>query len=168
MLIRRTPWLPCVLLAATVVLGLLLQPVTLLTVTTESGHRLVCSQMAQGEPVTLVFTHSMYGGEVRETWLPDGDRLTRTGITTDLAAAAEYYATDGDVERTETGFVVQAPPLTVAEFTVRIDQIGNHRLRIGHGTSEMSLANQIDGSAAARFTTERPTLLHYLLQGCGA
>ena len=72
-------------------------------------------------------------------------------IETDNAAAAEYYATDGRVERTATGFAVIAPPLTVDALPIRIDQIGDHRLRVGN--EEIALADRVDGSAGATMST---------------
>ncbi|HEV2127074.1 MAG TPA: DUF1850 domain-containing protein [Thermomicrobiales bacterium] len=165
MLIRRMLWLPAATLVAMALLGIALQPATRLTVTTDDGRVLVCEQMAPGDTVTLVFTHSMYGVEVRESWRVVNGRLVRTGIETDRAAAAEYYATDGAVERTDGGFAVISPPLTVDALVVRVDQIGRHRLR-SDGTDEISLADRVEGSAAVTIQTRHQALLQQGIAGC--
>lgn len=156
------------LVLAAALAGLALAPVTLVRVVTGEGEVLACRRVAPGDPVTLAFTHSMYGGEVRETWRVDGARLARAGIETDNAAAAEYYATDGAVARTQRGFAVIAPPLAVARLPVRIDAIGDHRLRVGG--EEIALARRVDGSVAATLSVARAPWVTWVVDrdaGCG-
>ena len=144
------------------------QPVTRIRVVTIDSEVLACRQVAPGDTATLVFTHSMYGGEVRETWRVGDGALERVAIETDNAAAAEYYATDGRVERTTTGFAVIAPPLTVDALPIRIDQIGDHRLRVGN--EEIALADRVDGSVGATLSTSRVPLIARIVDpnaGCG-
>jgi hypothetical protein len=168
-MIRRAQWPTAVTLGAIALIGLLLQPVGVLRVATASGDALACRAMGRDDRVTLVFTHSMYGGEVRETWRVDGDALARVGIETDTAAAAEYYATDGAVERTGSGFAVIAPPLRLAELPFRIDGIGDHRLRFAD--AEIALAERVDGSMGATMSARQVPLLARIVDrdaGCGA
>ncbi len=165
MLIRRALWLPAAILVVTALLGMSLQPVTRLAVTTDDGRALVCRPITTGDAVTLVFTHSMYGGGVRESWGVVDDRLVRTGIETDRAAAAEYYATDGGVERTSGGFAVISPPLTVDALIVRVDQVGRHRLRVS-GADEISLADRVEDSAAVTIRARHQALLQQVVAGC--
>lgn len=149
-----------VTLAVIALAGVSLQPVTVLTMTTDDGATLVCRRMAPASTVTLVFTHSMYGGEVRETWRADGAALGRVRIETDNAAAAEYYAYDGRVERTDTGFEVVVPPFRTDELPVRVDQVGRHRLRFG--ADEVSLAEQVNDSVAAMMSVSQVALMEWL------
>lgn len=156
------------LLLAITAIGALAQPVQVVTVRTDDGNVLVCRQVAPGSSATLVFTHSMYGGEVRETWRVDGDRLDRVRIVTDNAAAAEYYATDGETRRVAGGYEVITPPMRVEALPFRIDHIGNHRLRLSG--EEISLAREIDGSAGAALTSSQVPLIARLADpdaGCG-
>lgn len=155
-------------LAAVALLGALLQPVAVLRVVTRDGEVLACRRMGRGETATLVFTHSMYGGEVRETWRVDGDALARVRIETDNAAAAEYYATDGETRRVAGGYEVISPPLRAEALPFRIDQIGRHRLRIGD--EEISLADRVDGSVGATLSAAQMPLVARILDGdagCG-
>ncbi len=151
------------LVLAVALAGLLLQPVAVVRVTTADGDPIACRRVAAGAPVTLVFTHSMYGGEVRETWRVDGDALARVRIETDNAAAAEYYATDGAVERAGNGFVVVTPPLRLGELPFRIDEIGNHRLRVGD--EEVALAELVDGSEGAVLSAALVPLIARMIDG---
>lgn len=166
MLTKRAWWL-LALLAATMLIGMLFQPITRISAITQDGDVLACEPIGSTRLITLAFTHSMYGGEVRETWQIDGETLIRRQIEADLAAAAEYYATDGRVERIETGFVVLASPITVESLTVRVDHIGNHRLRVSDGSTEIALASRIDEtSAATTISAQRQPLLLHLIRGC--
>src|SRR5665811_504281 len=158
--IWRGQWPVVATLAAIALVGLLLQPLTVVKVATADGAVLACRRIAPASVVTLVFTHSMYGGEVRESWRADGSRLARVRIETDNAAAAEYYATNGRVERTDHGFTLIAPPLEVGALAIRVDQIGKHRLRFG--AEELSLSDQVDGSAAAEMSVTQMALISYV------
>lgn len=157
MVIRRALWPAVVALMAMVLTGILLQPVTLLRVMTEDGDILVCQQIDANGAVTLVFTHSMYGGEVRETWRAQGNELVRDAIVTENAAAAEYYATDGVVERVRDGFEVTSPPIEIDALVIRIGQIGKHRLRVGQ--EEVFLADRVDGSVGASISVRQTALV---------
>lgn len=161
--IRGGRWQIVAALAAIVLVGLALQPVTLLRVTAENGTSLLCRRVTSGSTVTLVFTHSMYGGGVRETWRIEGSALDRVRIETDNAAAAEYYASDGRVERTDTGFEVIAPPLLTESLVVRIDQIGRHRLRVGG--EEIALSDCVAGSIAATMSVDQMALIAWVIGG---
>ncbi len=118
-----------VLLVALVAFGSLLMPGPVVTVTTDAGDRIVCRPVAEGRTFALVFTHSMYGGEVRETFAIADKGLIRTAVTTENAAAAEYYAYDGRVEPALDGFRVTVPPLQLDELVIQLDRIGQQRLR---------------------------------------
>jgi hypothetical protein len=148
--------------------GVLLQPVTVARVTTVDAGTLACRRLGRDDIVTLVFTHSMYGGEVRETWRVDGGSLVRERFETDNAAAAEYYATDGGYRRVASGYEVEAPPLRIDALPFRIDQVGDHRLRVAG--EEIPLADMVDGSAAATLSAAQVPLIARLVDagaGCG-
>lgn len=145
------------LVLALTVAGTLAQPVAVLTVNISDGKTLVCRRMEAGDTVTLVFTHSMYGGEVRETWRADGNMLVRGRIVAERAAAAEYYATDGRTQRVDGGYEVIVAPLQASELPFRIDQIGNHRLRIDD--EEIALTSEVSGPTGATLSASQAPLL---------
>ncbi len=118
-----------VLLATVLMLGSALSPGQIIAVTTREDSALVCRPIGRDSSVTLVFTHSMYGGEVRETYtVAPGNRLRRTSIVTDNAASAEYYATDGRIAHTDEGYRLLLPEQTFDDLVFRIDDVGRHRL----------------------------------------
>src|SRR5688500_16015508 len=101
------------LLLVSLVAGSLLTPAApaFVAADAEPGAILFCRAMPGGERVALVFTHSMYGGDVREEYAAGRDgRIRRVEMTTANAAAAEYYAYDGAVTRVGERFRVEAPP----------------------------------------------------------
>lgn len=112
--------------------GMLLQPALVLRVTTGDGVALICTRVAAGTAVVLEFTHSMYGGFVREMYRIDSDGdLKRQRIITENAAAAEYYALDGRTQRVDDVYEVLGTPFRTKRLVVRVDTRGNHRLTIG-------------------------------------
>jgi hypothetical protein len=127
-----------VALAGGVILGTLwmlvaawLQPVSTLQVTTGDGVRLSCVALSPGDNLTLSFTHSMYGGFVRETYAVDANgHLVRQSFITEYAASAEYYATDGRVRHVADGYEVIADPFATDELVIRVDGIGRHRMQV--------------------------------------
>lgn len=145
------------LVLALAAIGTLAQPVQSVAVKTSDGNALVCRRVNRGTAVTLVFTHSMYGGEVRETWRADGNMLVRDRIVAERAAAAEYYATDGRTQRVDGGYEVIVAPLQASELPFRIDQIGNHRLRIDD--EEIALTSEVSGPTGATLSASQAPLL---------
>jgi hypothetical protein len=114
---------------------------TFVAVDLETGARLACEPLGHGERVVLVFTHSMYGGDVREEYVAGSDgRLRRVEMTTANAAAAEYYAHDGRVTRLDDRFRVDAPPASFDEIVVRVDDVGRHRLLRNGGELDLLAA----------------------------
>lgn len=134
--------------------GIALQPVFALEVVTGEGAVVACVPAPAGTPVTLSFTHSMFGGFVRESYVvtPDG-ALQRQRVVTEHASAAEYYATDGRIQKTPQGFEVLAGPFITGDLVVRVDQRGNHRLTVG--TSRYHLARMLPGSTQVHIGTIR-------------
>lgn len=145
------------LVLALAAIGTLAQPVQSVAVKTSDGNALVCRLVNRGTAVTLVFTHSMYGGEVRETWRAVGNMLVRDRIVAERAAAAEYYATDGRTQRVDGGYEVIVAPLQASELPFRIDQIGNHRLRIDD--EEIALTSEVSGPTGATLSASQAPLL---------
>lgn len=146
--------------------GLLMTPVTLVAVTGEADHTMVCERVARDSTIALTFTHSMYGGDVTETYRPTGSAtLLRTSILTDNAAAAEYYAWDGAVARTGERFEVMVSDQEFDAIPVRVDQIGKHRVTIDGDMFD--LAAMVDGSAGVRLAlVTRPLATQVLGMGC--
>ena len=146
------------MLAVVLVAGAGLTPVAVLRVSSPDGGIATCASVPRGETVTLVFRNSMFGGDVRETFEVAADRsLLRTRVVTDNAASAEYYAWDGRIESVADGFQVVVPPQAYTELTIRVDQVGRHRLRIGE--REIALFPLVEGSAAARLHIAREPLI---------
>ncbi len=154
------------LVAILVMAGLALTPVTLVAVTGERDRSMVCARAVRNSTITLTFTHSMYGGDVIETFQPTGaGTLLRTSILADQAAAAEYYAWDGQVEPIGERFEVVVPDQEFAALPVRVDQIGAHRLTIDGW--RVDLATMVDGSEGVRLAlVTRPLATHLLGMGC--
>lgn len=121
------------------VLGLLLagalaagSPPTVVATDLETGRTLLCRPLPGGARLTLAFTHSMYGGDVREAFVPTADgRLRRVALSTANAAAADYYAYTAGVVREGDRFRVDVPAAEYDEVVVRVDRIGDHRLLLG-------------------------------------
>lgn len=125
-----------------------------LQVRTSAGVVVWCTPVNQGDTVQLQFTHSMYGGYVREQWLVTSNlQLERIWFVTENAAAAEYYATDGSSYKAEDGYVVPIGLLVEPELVVRVNSRGNHILTVDD--QSVNLAELIAISAQVRITVER-------------
>lgn len=163
---RRGGGLPLLILAlvagSVMLVASLLQPVTVLLATTADGMQLACARVDETTPVSLAFTHSMFGGFVHEVYhvRPDG-RLERQRMVTENAAAAEYYATDGRVQETDEGYEVLAVPFDTDRLVIRVDARGQHRLTIGSETYPLydqlqaSTAVTLEGVRTSRYDVSR-------------
>jgi hypothetical protein len=95
------------------------------------GRQVLCRQMPVGGEVVLTFTHSMYGGDVQETFIPMPDgRLRRVEMTTANEAAAEYYAYDASVTRVDGRYRVDVPSEVYQDLVIHVDHVGHHRLTV--------------------------------------
>lgn len=118
---------------------LLASPTRSVQVQTGSGELVWCGEVASGEIVQVHFTHSMFGGYVRERWLvTPNDTFRRDRFVTENAAAAEYYATDGTSYRADDGYVVPGDALVQSELVIRVDQRGNHYLTVDDETVHLA------------------------------
>ncbi len=104
------------------------------------GSEVILCRPFPPEGVTLVYTHSMFGGDVRETFVPSGQSLRRVEMTTANGAAADYYAFTVDVTRVGDRYRVDVPPEDFQEIVVRVDDVGNHRLIVAGETIDMVAA----------------------------
>ena len=132
---------------------LISSPQQILQARGESGEVIACAVVNDGDVVQLQFTHSMFGGYVRERWqvTPDG-RLNRVRFVTENAAAAEYYATDGSSYEADDGFVVPGDPLQQPELVIRVNNRGNHILTVND--AEWHLAEITQGSTQVRISID--------------
>jgi hypothetical protein len=138
--------------------GVSLPPALTLTATTDTGTTLACARVTPGDMVTLTFTHSMYGGDVREIYRVGREgTLARQHMVADRAAAAEYYARDGRVVATDDGYEVISPPFETHELVVRVDARGDHRLTVGATT--WRLADAVPEPTQVRIAVARSSLL---------
>lgn len=127
-----------------------------LHVRTADGEGLWCVDANTGTEVQLQFTHSMYGGFVRETWriTPDS-QLERLSFVTQNAAAAEYYAADGSSYRSDNVYVVPGSSLQRAELVIRVNDRGNHQLTVGG--VQIDMAGELQQSTQVRITAQPGT-----------
>ncbi len=162
----RQTMIAIALVAVMVLAGLVMTPVTLVSVTGDGDRAMVCERVGRESTIALTFTHSMYGGDVTETYVPgDNGRLLRTSILTANAAAAEYYAWDGAVARTGDRFEVMISDEAFPSIPVRVDQIGKHRMTIDGAT--VDLAAMVHGSEGVRLAlVTRPLVTWMLGMGC--
>lgn len=103
----------------------------------DGGGRLLAT-IELGEPArfTLLFTHSMYGGDVAETYQlvrsgPAAPSLLRSTVRTAAGGAADYYARYGNVRRDGAGWIVEASPLALPRLRLVVDRVGAPRLQVG-------------------------------------
>lgn len=122
-------------------------------VQTSNGEIVWCTSAHKSGMVQLQFTHSMYGGHVREQWqvTPD-NQLERIRFVTENAAAAEYYATDGSSYLAEDGYVVPTDALVQPELVVRVNSRGNHVLTVDD--QSVNLAELLFSSTQVRITAK--------------
>lgn len=140
---RPPPRAAVVALTGLAVAGALLAPSAPALVATDltTGRVVLCRPMTGDDTVALVFTHSMYGGDVVEEYAVTRDaRLRRVAMTTANAAAAEYYAHTAGVVRDGDRFRVDVPAAEFPDLIVRVDRVGAHRLRVGAETLDLVAA----------------------------
>ncbi len=86
-------------------------------------------------------------------------------ILTDNAAAAEYYAWDGQVRPSGDRFEVIVPDQEFSSLSIRVGQIGDHRLTINGAT--VDLAAMVAESEGVRLSlVTRPLATQLLGLGC--
>jgi hypothetical protein len=140
------------LLAATTTLSGLFMRGPVLVLTSDDGQLDACWRVSSGEVITVIFTNSMYGGDVRESFRVDRDALTRVAFETENVAAAEYYAYDRRIEPTGSGYRVELPAEVFARIPIRIDERGDYRLHIAGG--DVALSESVNGSSGAVLAVE--------------
>jgi hypothetical protein len=92
----------------------------------------MCRSLDHGERVVLAFTHSMFGGDVREEYvITRQGALRRLAMLTEHPAAADYYAHTADVTRDGDMYRIDVPAAEFEEIAVRIDRVGKPRLIFG-------------------------------------
>lgn len=109
----------------------------LTTQTGEADGTVILCRPFPSDGITLVYTHSMFGGDIRETFAPAGGMLRREEMTTANGAAADYYAFTASVTRVGDRYRIEVPPADFSEIVVRVDDIGRHRLTIGDETVDL-------------------------------
>ena len=137
-LMRRAALLIGVLLVV-MAPALLVRPLRSVQVHTDTGAFVWCARVDADDVMQLQFTHSMFGGYVREQWriTPDS-QFERVRFVTEHAASAEYYATDGSSYRAEDGYVVPGESLMRTSLVVRVNTRGDHVLSVGKNTARLA------------------------------
>ncbi|HEX2184977.1 MAG TPA: hypothetical protein VHN78_05680 [Chloroflexota bacterium] len=100
----------------------------------EGGRLLATVPLLAPGTFDLLFTHSMYGGEVVETYRVAGQpspRLERSAVRTERSGAAEYYARYGDFRRGSEGWVLETERLELARLPLRVDRTGSPAIQVG-------------------------------------
>lgn len=154
------------MVALLVVAGAVVTPLPAFTATDlTSGGRPVCRPAGTDARLTLAFTHSMYGGRVVEEYAAtrSGD-LQRMSVTTENAAAAEYYAYYGATTRDGERFRVVTPAEEFGQLVVRVDHIGEQALTISG--EEIDLLAATGAGHRVRIAVEPVTLGRRLLGAC--
>lgn len=127
-----------------------------------AGKVVLCQTVSPATRITLIYTHSMFGGDVIEEFVPLGnDRLRRLRMSTANEAAAEYYAYEADVIATNQRFIVDVPRATFGEIVVRVDRVGHHRLGFDGTTIDLLAAS--GDRHQVRFFLQPVTVLQRML-----
>ena len=130
----------------------------------DDGRVILCRPVREGDRVVLSYTHSMYGGDVREDYAATFDgQLRRLSMTTANAAAADYYAYTAKVVPEGGRFRVDVPPVSFQELVVRVDRVGQPRLTVGAET--VSLFAAVGDDHRVRLAIERRAFWQRLLGG---
>jgi hypothetical protein len=94
-----------------------------------------CRHLATDRTFRFVFTHSMFGGDVVESYRINTDlTLTRSTVTADTAGAADYYGLYGEAVRNDGQYALLVPPLVVQELRFIAGDRANYRLEARHWT----------------------------------
>jgi hypothetical protein len=100
----------------------------------DGGRLLATVLLEESGTFALVFTHSMYGGEVVETYQvarQPSPRLERSAVRTERSGAAEYYARYGDFRPGPEGWVLEMERLELARLPLRVDRTGSPAIQVG-------------------------------------
>lgn len=126
-----------------------------------SGDVLGC-----GGSMTLRFTHSMYGGDVAETYQASASGVERIRLVAELAAAAEYYAWTAEVERVEDGFEVRVSPQAFDEVVILVEEIGSPSLAVEGVGGVLDLRSLAGDGGRVRLRSRVVTPIERLLGPC--
>ena len=126
-----------------------------------SGDVLGC-----GQSMTLRFTHSMYGGDVAETYQASASGVERIRLVAELAAAAEYYAWTEEVERVEDGFEVRVAPHAFDEIVILVEGIGKPHLIVEGAGRVLNLRALVGDGGRVRLRSRVITPIERLLGPC--
>lgn len=130
----------------------------------DDGRVVLCREIQDGDRIVLSYTHSMYGGDVREEYAATRDgQLRRRSMTTAIAAAADYYAYTAGVVPEGDRYRVDVPPASFRELVVRVDRVGKPHLTVGSET--VSLLAALGDDHRARLAIERRAGWRRLLGG---
>jgi hypothetical protein len=152
------------LLAAAFLVPLLFMPANSLSVHSDDGSIDFCRPVRNGSALDLVFTNSMFGGDVRESYLVDGIELRRIAFVTELVASAEYYAWNVAIEETEVGYQVMVPEVSFDSIPVLVDEVGAYRLEV---QDEMfDLSGMIDGPVSVTIEVKSGSVASRLFDDC--
>lgn len=126
-----------------------------------SGDVLGC-----GQAMTLRFTHSMFGGDVSETYRASPSGVERMRLVTELAAAAEYYVWTEEVERVEDGFEVRVTPQAFDEIVILVDKTGSPNLIVGDADRVLDLRALVGDGGRVRLRSRVVTPIERLFAPC--
>lgn len=119
-----------------------------------------------GEVMTLHFTHSMFGGDVAETYEASSAGVERTHLITERAAAAEYYAWTSEVVRVEAGFKVVATPQAFDAIVILVDEVRGQHLFVEDGDLVLNLHALVGDGGRVRLQSEVVTPIERLFDAC--
>ncbi|WP_254864410.1 DUF1850 domain-containing protein [Halovivax gelatinilyticus] len=119
----------------------------------ETDERLVERSVADGDEVTLAYTHSVEKTPVREVYVVDGDELHHDRI--EFASFGAGLPSHAAVTRTDDGLYVAPVDRTYGEVYVSPGSIAEHRLRVDEGCYD--LLERSDGDTVRLFVESGET-----------
>jgi len=130
------------LLASTISLGILLgcspaKPAVEVRDVDDGGRVVQRLTTDSSGTFRLLFTHSMYGGTVSETYRVDGGTLERSEVRTENGGAAEYYAPLGNFHQEGADWVVDAGVMRLPRLYLSVTPIGKQAIAAGNTRIEL-------------------------------
>ena len=154
-----------VLLAATAILLIViasagaltasLEPKPTLVVTDEHGDELVASPLADGDEVTLEYTHSVEQTVVRDVYAVDDNRLV--SVRMEFSSFGAGLPSHADVTQRDGRYVYEPPRVEYETLSVKTGAIADHDLIVGE--TRYDIAALSDGGAVEITVQQRRRIL---------
>jgi len=132
----------------------------------KSGSTVLCARVADREEFVIAFTHSVNRRPVYDTLRVDGDRLVIVKSRFDAFGAGMPDAStpDGTLRVAEDGWLEYTTERPVAEVTVRVGRVANHRLRLKG--SEIALSDLASPGSPLSFLVRDARMIDVMKGRC--